>query len=341
MHKLWVVVVLFWSLSLRAESLLIGEVVVDGVSYFDIETAQKHIDDNSVIYLGPGEYTKGLVINKNNVVLSGSSGTKFLNVVIYGKGSIITSGKDITIENIECSGVSVSAGNGACIRHEGRNLTLNNVYFHDSQQGLLETKNDGYLVIKNSRFERLGHKGRAHGIYTNGAKLMVENSTFESMVSQGHAIKSRSKVTIVKNSLLSTGQGKDSRLIDVANGGELHVSNSVLYQNDRTVNRQVIGYGLENYDENNSNNISVLNNLFVMERVRGNEFLALPKSLSTQTIIFVDSNIFVGEFIDSENWQNNNYQFKNRQQAMLMDSELPDVSLLPKLFDFYKQLERN
>lgn len=332
MKKILFVFTLMWSSASLAEALRHLEIVVDGISYPDLKTAQKHIVDNSIIYLGPGEFTTGLVISKNHVTLSGSEGTKFSKASIGGKATFITSGNDITIENIECSGVTVSSENGACIRYEGKNLTLSNVYFHDSQEGILEAKNDGRLTIKHSRFERLGYKGRAHGIYANGAELLIENSVFESMVGEGHAIKSRSKTTIVQHSVISSGQGNDSRLFDISNAGELHISNSILYQNNHTVNRQAIGYGLEYLDENVSNKITIVNNLIVLERSNGNQFLATPKNMSNQVLTLIDNNIFVGEFSDKKLWSSGNYIYKNRHDAMLKDSTLPDISSLPNLF---------
>lgn len=331
MKKSLVLLALVWSSALSAESLLELEIVVDGISYPDLKTAQKHIVDNSVIYLGPGEFTTGLAISKNNVILSGSRGTKFSKASIGGKATFITSGNDITIENIECSGVTVSSENGACIRHEGKNLTLINVYFHDSQEGILEAKNDGHLIIKYSRFERLGYKGRAHGIYANGAELLIENSVFDSMVGEGHAIKSRSKTTLVRSSVISSGTGKDSRLFDISNAGELHISNCILYQNDHTVNGQAIGYGLEYFNENISNKITIANNLIVLERSKGNQFLAIPKKINSKVMTLVENNMFVGEFSDEELWSSGNYLFESRKDAMLKETELPDVSSLPNL----------
>jgi hypothetical protein len=38
--------------------------------------------------------------------------------------------------------VSVPDGNGAAVRYEGGNLTLNDDYFHDNQEGLLRAREE-------------------------------------------------------------------------------------------------------------------------------------------------------------------------------------------------------
>ncbi|MDG3088302.1 hypothetical protein P7F88_20395 [Vibrio hannami] len=298
-----------------------GEIIVDGVTVEDMKQAEKLISDGSTIYLGPGIYSNGIHIRKNNVTLSGSEGTHFVDAAIEGKAAIVTSGENTVIENIECSRIKVSSGNGACIRHQGRNLTVLYSYFHDSQQGILEAKNNGSLTIKYSRFERLGNRGRAHGIYTNGAELTVENSTFLSMVSQGHAIKSRSIVTTINNTFISTEDGKDSRLIDISSGGILNLSNSVLIQTNSTVNRQLIGFGLERMNTNRKHHLNIQNNLVIGERERGNEYIlvAPPKKwdAKVELVSEVHSNVIVGKYYDIDKWKSGNTWYKDRADAGL------------------------
>lgn len=317
---------------LFGQSILQNEIIVDGVTVNTMAEAESLIVDNSIVYLGAGNYSKGIHIKHNNVILSGSEGTHFVNAVTEGKGAIITSGNNITVENIECSKARSSAGNGACIRHQGKNLTVSGVYFHDSEQGILEAGNDGKLVIKFSRFERVGKNGRAHGVYSNGAQLVIDHCSFTSMVSQAHSVKSRSRKTIIKNTLFSTKKGNDSRIIDIPNGGELVIHNSILHQNNNTKNRQVIGYGLEKQSQNRVHKITIAENLVIMEREKGNEFLALPKWGKDSSLIVKDvhGNVLIGKHIDHKQWVSNNTFYKNRNDATLLNDKLPTISALPQ-----------
>ncbi|WP_375750153.1 right-handed parallel beta-helix repeat-containing protein [Vibrio sp. HN007] len=319
--------------SLHATELAEGEVVVDGVTVDNMKQAEQLIVNGSTVYLGPGEYARGIHIRSDNVILSGSRGTHFVDAAIEGKGAIITSGKNTTIENIECSKIQVSAGNGACIRHQGENLTVSGVYFHDSEQGILEAPNKGKLLIKNSRFHRLGYNGRAHGVYTHGGALIIENSRFTSMLSQGHAIKSRSAKTVVRDSVISTGKGRDSRLFDISNGGEFILENSILFQSNYTVNSQVIGYGLEKLERTRVNSVKIENNLAIMEREQGNIFIGLPSEKDAHIPVEVNiaNNILIGKHFDLERWQKDNIYFESRQAAGLDNGRLPELPYLDQL----------
>ncbi|MDV7102814.1 right-handed parallel beta-helix repeat-containing protein [Vibrio sp. TH_r3] len=336
MLRLLVFLLLFIQLPSYSAVLKELEIVVDGKSVTDMKEAQKLIVDGSTIYLGPGIYLQGVHIKANDVVLSGSEGTHFMNAIIENKAAIITSGNNITIENIECSKIQSTSNNGACIRHQGENLTVSNVYFHDSEQGILESHNNGTTLVKYSRFERLGYNGRAHGIYSNGGELIVEHCSFISMLSQAHSIKSRSKKTTINHTLISTNKGLDSRLVDISNGGELTITNSILHQNNNTQNRQVIGYGLEKMAFDRIHTIKILSNLVIMERERGNQLLGLPnwKDGHVPFDINVFENILIGEHVDHEKWSDANYYFSDRNEAGLSLQTLPRLSALPQLFEY-------
>lgn len=316
------------------------EIIVDGVIVESMAEAQALIKDGSTIYLGPGIYTTGIHIKYDNVILSGVKGTHFVNAVLDGKAAIITSGNNITIEHIECSRMHNLSGNGACIRHQGENLTVFGVYFHDSEEGILEAHNDGNMLIQFSRFEKLGYEGRAHGIYANGNMLEITNSNFIHMVSQAHSVKSRSLHTVINHCLFTSDKGDDSRLIDIPNGGELVISNSILHQSNTTVNRQVIGYGLEKMGRVRKHNVNVSNNLIIMERLKGNELIALPnwKADHLDYHVGLKNNILIGKHLDQKKWQKMNKLFTTRSDARLSQNELPSVSSLPLLINYLSSL---
>ncbi len=329
---------LFVSTIVRSNTLQEREIVVDGISYTSFKDAEGAIKDYSAIYLGPGIYKEGLHIRANNVWLTGDKDTHFVDAAIENKAAIIVSGQNVTIETIECSDISVYTHNGACIRQQAGGLTLRNVYFHDSEQGVLQAHNTGDLTIEFSRFERLGQSGRAHAVYSHGSSLTIRDSIFLASKDQGHEIKSRSKKTIIENSLISSQLGDDSRLIDISDGGVLSINNSILHQGINSVNRQVIGFGLENLGRKREQSVIIENSLIVMERPRGNEFLAINQKKRAQINLSVNGNIFVGSFTDSGNWQENNRIFNSRSEAQIPDDKLPEVRDLVTLLRVYRAL---
>lgn len=316
-----------------------NEIVVDGISYPSFKAAENSIQDYSTIYLGPGIYSEGLHIRANHVWLTGSQKTHFVDAAIENKAAIVVSGKNVTIETIECSDISVYTHNGACIRQQASGLTLRNVYFHDSEQGVLQAHSTGDLTIEFSRFERLGDSGRAHAVYSHGDNLIIRDSVFIASKDQGHEIKSRSKTTLIENTLISSQNSDDSRLIDISDGGQLIITNSILHQGAQSVNRQVIGFALENMGRKREQSIVIKDSLIVMERIKGNEFLALNSDKKSQIKLDVSGNVLVGAFLDSENYQALNRVFESRTDANIAADKLPNIQQLPNLLNAYRALK--
>ena len=82
---------------------------------------------------------------------------------------------DVVVENIEFSGASVPDQNGAGIRAEGVNLTVRNCYFHDNQDGILESNVAGSnILIEFSEFDHNGFgTGQAHNLYIGHASALT------------------------------------------------------------------------------------------------------------------------------------------------------------------------
>jgi hypothetical protein len=301
-----------------------GEIIVDGYSFFDMNEAAKKVKENSTVFIGPGIYTEGMKISHDNVSIIGKN-THFKGAVIEGKATFVVTSDNVLIESIECSEVEVPSENGACVRHEGGKLTLSNVHFHHSEQGLLQGGGvGGEIYVKYSLFEYLGKKGQAHGLYTSGALLDVKHSIFRNTKDQGHAIKSRSKVTNINNVVIDSGTGDDSRALDIPNGGELYIKDSVFYQGVNTVNGQIIGYALETLRRQRNYKIEIINTIVIGERPNGNTLLLARKNMPDLEVAIYD-NVIIGRFTDEELISDkSNVRFKNRSEAGLKSSELPD-----------------
>lgn len=306
MSKIVVVLVLLvFSVLFKSHGNVLPEqsITLDGKPVESLELALKNAEHGSMIRLGPGSFKDAGTLTKNQVTIEGSEGTKIHSETVAGKAALVIKGSNTTIRNIECFDIQVQAKNGACIRLQGKNLTLSNVYFHDSQQGLLTGAFPGDVFIFNSRFERLGAAGRAHSIYVGGGRLFIDKSYFTASKEEGHEIKSRASETVIENTTIASLDGKDSRLIDIPNGGVLKVYDSVLQQGNATSNSNLIGYGLEGY-KYDSNAITLTGNIILLDREKGNIVLKVHEQrirpqVSRNAIIgamkdeFDDSNIFI------------------------------------------------
>ncbi len=292
-----------------------GKILIKDQTYHSLTQAAEAIGDGDVVHIGPGVYREAIVIKAADVELVGDGEVVLEGVAAKGKGALVIQGNRTLIRNIECRGIAVSDRNGACVRLEGENLQLEHVYFHDSENGLLSGKNSGLISIRDSRFERLGANGQAHGIYVGSGELLIENSTFVRSRSEGHEIKSRASRTVISNCVVASLDGFDSRLIDVPNGGELVVQDSILEQGPISANRDLIGYGLEGV-KHAKNSITLRGNLIVMERIRGNQLL---QTRGPVVDIRASANIIVGKGLGNlpDNQLESNFLFADRDTAGL------------------------
>ncbi|WP_282604497.1 right-handed parallel beta-helix repeat-containing protein [Pelagibius sp. Alg239-R121] len=241
---------------------------LDNCHYRSFGEAIAALQDGDRLQIEAGEYREGAILTANRVTIVASEGAALRDTAVDGKAALVILGNDNVIEGLECSGIAVPARNGACIRLRGRNLTLRKVYFHDSQQGLLSGGEVGEVVVEDSRFERLGSVGRAHAIYMSGGDhLIVRRSHILSSKDEGHEIKSRARRTTIVDSEIGSGLGRDSRTIDLPNGGEITITNNIIQKGSNSVNPDLIGIALErDVKPHPEGKIIISGNTLIMDR---------------------------------------------------------------------------
>jgi len=288
-----------------------GRILVDGREVGNLKDAVRQLRDGSLLEIGSGTYKAPLVIRANGVRVIGRGHAIFDGAVAEGKATFVVKGKNTTIENIECRNVAVGDGNGACVRLEGSNLTLEHVYFHSSQQGLLTGRKPGDVSIRHSFLERLGNRGQAHGIYQGGGTLTIDRSYVLGSKSEGHEVKSRATRTTISHSVIASLNGRDSRLIDISNGGVVSITDCTLQQGPRSANLDVIGFALEK-GRHKQNSLSVKRNVIILERNGSNQLLRSKASGMTPDI---SDNIIVAP--QSTGFENSNLEYRSRAEAKL------------------------
>jgi len=294
-----------------------GQILLDGQPVPSLAAALKAARIGSLIELGAGVYRDGGVLTTDLVTIEGYGKAAIAEHTSQGKAALVIAADSTRVHGLECYGIAVSDRNGACIRLQGRNLELDSVYFHDSQQGLLSGSHPGLVTIRNSRFERLGHGGRAHAIYVGGGELIIDQSLILAAKDEGHEVKSRAWRTQISNSVIASLDSRDSRLVDIPDGGELIIEDSLLQQGQRSANYDLIGYGLEGmkYDHNR---IRLYRNRIVIDssEVR---LIGLLEPVPTE----ISLNTLVGKAFGAD--QGDNLVLSNRADAGLPPyPELPD-----------------
>ena len=225
-----------------------------GQTYAKPSEAAAAATDGDQVLIAPGQYFDCAVWRQNRLVVEGASedGTVITDKTCQGKALFVISGSDVTIRNLTLARARVPDGNGAGIRSEGRNLTVDHVHFDNNQDGILTSPQpDGTLLVRNSNFTRNGtcEASCSHGIYAGEiALLRVENSTFRE-THVGHHIKSRAMRTEVVGCDIADGTaGTASYTIDVPNGGSLLVQDTKMEKGANAQNHAGISIGEEGVD---------------------------------------------------------------------------------------------
>ncbi len=225
--------------------------VGSGEQFATLSAAVVTSQDGDVIQVQAGTYTNDFSTINTKITIEGVGGMVHLLATQSppdGK-AILTTNTDVTLDNIELSGAQVPDGNGAGIRYQGGNLTLNNCYVHDNQEGLLSgsTGGTGSITIENSEFANNGAgDGLTHDIYVGDiGSLTIDGSYIHGAV-VGHEVKSRAQQTTITNSRIEDGPtGTASYSIDLPNGGNALIQGDTIEQGPDSQNPAIIAYGEE------------------------------------------------------------------------------------------------
>jgi hypothetical protein len=155
-----------------------------------------------VIRIAPGTYEDCAVWRADGIVIEGEDFERVVigNRICNGKGAFVITGNDVTVRGVTLAGARSADGNGAGIRAEGVNLTVERVRFLSNENGILHAGvRRGALIVRDSVFIGNGSckQDCAHGIYAGPLELLrVERSRFLA-TQEGHHVKSRAYRTEV------------------------------------------------------------------------------------------------------------------------------------------------
>jgi hypothetical protein len=246
MRTLLALALCVWSFPLLARTLEVGQSHQFALPSEAVAAAQ----DGDTIEIYPGQYVDCAIVRQNDLIIQGKgAGAVMTDKSCGGKAILVTAGNNIIVRNLTLQRAHVPNENGAGIRAEGGNLTVENSRFIDNENGILARSGDAEIRILDSEFIGNGRceHACAHGIYINRVTLLhVERSRFfETYV--GHHIKSRALRTEVIDCVLEDGpEGRSSYLIDAPNGGTVVVEGNTMEKGPNTENQlNAIAIGAE------------------------------------------------------------------------------------------------
>jgi hypothetical protein len=230
---------------------------------------------DSGTYVGCAVWPKGV----NYLVVESLGGM----AVITGpscdyKGLFVTKGDHTTIRGITFTGAQALHHNGAGIRAEGRDLTIEHSRFIDNEDGILAAPNiESTIIIRDSVFEGNGNciEDCAHGIYVgNIAELRIEHSQFVAQMT-GHHVKSRARRTeLIGNTIEDGAAGTASYLVDIPNGGSLVMRGNTLQKGALSENPAVAVILGEEGATNVTSEIVIEDNVFKSDLPKETRFVS-------------------------------------------------------------------
>ncbi len=288
-----------------------------GCNYRDIALALANTLPNDTIVLAPGLYYQAAIVTTPNITIRGEPGAHMTGVAAEGKAALVIKSSGVLIDGIECSNISVRDRNGACIRIEGANLTVRNVYFHDNEEGILGGVG-GTVLIENSRIERNGHGGQAHGVYISQKvdTFIFRNNEVLSTKGKGHDLKSRAQRTTIENNVFAGLDGQNSRALDLPNGGMIVIRGNVFEKGPNSDNRDMIGLAREAPKNgfNAVNQTLLEGNTFIFDAPDG----VVLRSVSTGEIIFRNNLVIGSRSIGATTTGGDNQFFDTRASGGLL-----------------------
>jgi hypothetical protein len=189
--------------------------------------------DGDTVEIDPGEYFDCAVWAASRLTIAArGAGAVITDKTCEGKALFITRGDDIIIRNLTFTRARVPDENGAGIRAEGKNLTIDHSRFINNENGILAGDSAmSRIMVSNSEFVRNGKCGSAcsHGIYVGKIALLhVEHSKFFE-TKEGHHVKSRAlRTELIADEITDGKEGTASYLVEIPNGGSLIIEDSVL-----------------------------------------------------------------------------------------------------------------
>lgn len=213
----------------------------------DLRQAIRESKNGDEIIIAAGRYDIADLKLRRDLTLRGEGDVVFFSSRPVAKGLLNPLlGASLTVENITFRDATSPDKNGAGIRHDGDDLTVNKCTFEDNETGILYTGGpENIVTLRDSRFLRNGFgDGYSHGVYVVRAEQVeITNSEFIG-TRIGHHVKSLAKKTIITNSVFDDADGRTSYSVDASKGGDVEIRNNRFTQQANADEPSLINYDL-------------------------------------------------------------------------------------------------
>jgi len=207
-----------------AKTLLVG----NGRDYKLPSEALADAHDGDHITIDPGEYFDCAIVRNNDLTITGDNLSVLTDKVCEEKAILVLRGNNTTIRNLTLQRARVPDGNGAGIRLESPDLTIDHVHFNNNQVGILSGVSGGRININDSQFEH-GGVGGVEAKYAvmigQSTLLRIANCTFANL--KGGEIRTAADRSVLIENTIALGDADAAYAVLVTRGTLLMERNTI------------------------------------------------------------------------------------------------------------------
>jgi hypothetical protein len=217
-----------WAGRTEARTLEVGP----GKTYAAPSAAAAVAKDGDIVNIAPGTYYDCAMWRASGLTIAGTGpGVRITDRACAGKAAFVVSGDNVVIRDLSFARVRVMDGNGAGIRAEGHDLTVEGTSFINNQVGILAGGQGGSLRIVDCTFSANGSSwdGRpTHAVAAGSLDLLrIEHSTFQDARGGDHIASTARRTELVGNRLSDEGGHMSGPLVQVIGGALVADHNTV------------------------------------------------------------------------------------------------------------------
>lgn len=190
--------------------------------------AAADLKDGDSVDIAAGEYFDCAQLSASDLTISGPpvgpDGPKVLltDRACLGKAALVISGARVTVRGIGFTRIRVPDGNGAGIRAEGPDLTVQDCHFVNNQVGILSSAGSGALRIVGTSFIGNGSSvdGRpTHAVQAGALDLLrIEHSSFRNPRGGDHVVSAARRTDLLDNDFADESGRMSGPLVWVQGG---------------------------------------------------------------------------------------------------------------------------
>ena len=191
--------------------------------------------DGDTVSIAPGEYVDCAIVHANHLTIQGEDGPSpaaMTDKVCEEKAILVLRGNGTTIRNLTLQRARVPDDNGAGIRLESPDLSVDHVHFLNDQVGILSGTNGGTITVTDSQFDRGGVGGpkpRYALMIGHSAHLTVTSCRFRDV--KGGQIITAASISDIVDDQIAIGAGdpeEDPSYAVLATDGALTMDRDII-----------------------------------------------------------------------------------------------------------------